>query len=377
MKWLTASHHLNETDNKQKKTTEDGNHATTPDASTTDHLISKPEEKNNPETIKTPSPQPKKTAQTAQIKNHQPSGHSKDTYTINLTKSIKTKKIIQYFTKNKTLKTLILLIFINTLAYLSYTGHISHIWSQVIGEHINKVNQAYLSEARIYTADLLKMLSESKMVLSLLQSSQGGISFFVDVQIQLGETLSTLSDAVEYAWKISLSALSAIEFLSLALDISHYSMAPVLTLLFILLSIYIITRQQFIRLNAILYKLVASVAFIVLLSHFLIPAAVFTSAIISQDIFSKHRNEIYRGFSSLHSNLPKHNSDSGLKNQVKSGIRYYKDNQKHMHKHTHRLTSLSSKHMIINLVEYILLPLLILYLLSRLRFFLPNTLFLK
>lgn len=371
MKWLTASHHLNEANDTQKSPIEDDNSTITSDTSTHNHSNLKPEVTKKSEQKDSTSSH---LSESALTENNQPLKSTEETLTKKPIRAPKTPKI---FTINKITKTPFLLIFINILTYFSYTGHISHAWSQAVGQHINKVNQAYLSEAREYTTDLLEILSESKMVLSLLQSSQGGISFFVDVQIQLGETLSTLSDAVGYAWKISLSALSAIEFLSLVLDIGHYSMAPVLTLLFILLSIYIITRQQLIQLNAILYKLVASVAFIVLLSHFLIPTAVFTSAIISQDIFSKHRNEIYRGFSSLHSNLPKHNSDSGLKDQVKSGIRYYKDNQKHIHKHTHRLIGLSSKHMITNLVEYILLPLLILYLLSRLRFFLPNVLFLK
>lgn len=255
---------------------------------------------------------------------------------------------------------------INVLGYLAYNGTLSRLLRSLDGHHVDTVNQHYLSDARQYVSDLLDVLTSSKMVLSVLQSSQGGIDFFVDVQIQLGQSLSALTDTVNYAWKLSLAALSSIELLSLSLETSHYSMTPALTLFFILLGIFIAVRNRFPKTGGIFSRLASSVAFLVLLTHFLIPWSVYATAVISHDVLSEHRSGVYQGFSDFQSRLPQHDTSAGLKDQVRGSISHFKDHQGGLHKRTSGLTHLAAHHTILCLTEYLLFPLLFLYALSKL-----------
>ncbi|OUR97584.1 hypothetical protein A9Q81_12990 [Gammaproteobacteria bacterium 42_54_T18] len=262
---------------------------------------------------------------------------------------------------------LFILAAINVLVYLSHIGTITE-WLRRItgGNHIDRVNLIYLTSAKQYSSDLLGLLTESKMIISVLQSSQGGISFILDVQVQIGQILTSLYDAINFTWKLTLGSLSSIELLSLILDVSHFSMTIVITIFFVLLGFSIAFRTHNLRVSQSFRKLSVTLGLIVLATHFLIPYSIYGTATLSKYIFSNHKYEVYRGFSNLHTQLPRHDQDSDLKAQVKSTITHFKNNQSHVKKHSNNLSNLSAKHLTLTFVEYLLMPLIIFYLLMML-----------
>lgn len=259
---------------------------------------------------------------------------------------------------------LVALAVINLCVYLAYTGVFSNAIHWLVGEHINTVNQAYLHTATAKTTELLEVLSESKVILALLQSSQGGIDFIVDVQVQLGQSLIVIFDIVNNAWMISFTALSSVEALKLLLDLSQFSMTPILTLFFISYGFYIGLRSRLPAISYVLLKLSKAMLFVVVLVHFILPLSVYSVAAAGHHFFSEPKKLIHESFAKIHSQLPSNDTKNGLKNQVRGGITHFKNHQNKLHKHTSKLSHLTAKHVIYVISEYIFLPILFIYALS-------------
>lgn len=253
---------------------------------------------------------------------------------------------------------------VNLLAYLAYTGVLSRLVQWVGGAHVDGVNRAYLDAASHHASELLELLSASKGILAVLKSSEGGISFIVDVQIQLGQSLIVMYDAIDRAWLFSVAALSSIEVLRLLLDLSHYTMAPVLTLFFCLFGIDLALRRRIPMVAEVIAKLAKFTLFTVIVVHVVVPLSLYGAAALGQGFFAAHKAEIHRGFSALHAGLPKHDYQVGLKAQVKGSVQQFKERQGALHQTTPSLNGLTARHMVFVVVEFVVIPLLILLALS-------------
>ncbi len=250
---------------------------------------------------------------------------------------------------------LALLAIINIVVYLAHTGVLSNSSLWLYGEHIDAINRAYLHTASADVGALVGILSASKMVLSVLQSSQGGISFIIDIQIQLGQLLSPLIDTINYAWKFSIASLSAIELLKFILDTNKLSMVPALSLLFILLGIRISLHTHFSRIATLLTQAVRAMVFVVVLSHVLIPLSLYATASLGTILLGPYKTQVNQGFSDFHRQLPQHNAQAGLKDQVKSKMVHFQQHDT-LHQHSSHLIGLTVKHLVVSLIEYLISP---------------------
>lgn len=280
----------------------------------------------------------------------------------------------QYLSQSHSIRTIAILAVVNAGIYLAYQGLLSQ-WLRwfVASRAVDKANLEYINNAQHYTTELLAVTSESKMLLSVLQSSQGGVDFFIDVEIQLGKILTPLVDLVDYAWDLALAALASIEILRFLLQIGELSMTPLLTAFLMLIGLTYVTRSYFVRISSLFCSTAKIVGIAVLLTHFLIPWSIYSTAQLSDHVLAPHKTAIYQGYSDLHSDLPQHSDTQGLKQQVKGGILHFKHQQKKLHKHTSVLTSLTAKHLVISLLEYLMLPLVFLALFAlTLRYWIKN-----
>ncbi|MBB65119.1 MAG: hypothetical protein CMO81_08650 [Waddliaceae bacterium] len=70
-----------------------------------------------------------------------------------------------------------------------------------------KYNQEYLDEATDETFATFLVLSSMKSILALMRSSSTGISFIVDINVQVGQLLTSAQTVVDYGWAASMLAL--------------------------------------------------------------------------------------------------------------------------------------------------------------------------
>lgn len=244
------------------------------------------------------------------------------------------------------------------LAYLAYTGTFSRVSDGLGGHHVDSVNRGYIQMAGESATALVDVLSASKVVLALLTSSKGGISFFIDIQVQLGQALSAVYEMANYAWLFAMASLAATKMLALLLDLGRLSMAPVLTLFFCCLGLWLGLRSWLPRVSGALWEAARLLLFATLLVHLVVPLAVYGVAAAGHHYFQGQKKDVQEGFSALRASLPKHDPEAGLHSQVESSVRHFKDKQGALNNTTSTLSDLTVRHIVLVLGEFLLAPLL-------------------
>ena len=259
-----------------------------------------------------------------------------------------------------------ILIAVMALMAIAWHGGFNAILDVLIKGHIDEVNRGYLAASLVESDSLLEIISGMKVLLALLQSSSGGISFFIDVQIRLGETMNVLVELINQAWQFSVASVAANHTMTMLLDLSHLATAPTLTLFFALVGLSVATHHRAINLSTAIGRIAQTMLFVVLFVHLAIPLAIYGTASASHYLFQEHRSAIKQEFKQHYEKMPKHNVSDGLHSQVKETIDQFKQHQKGADKQSETLSSLTIKHMVVVVIEGLVLPLLLLYGLSML-----------
>ncbi|UGQ45897.1 hypothetical protein [Massilia endophytica] len=250
------------------------------------------------------------------------------------------------------------------LAFMAFKGVFTSILDGAVGSHIEQVNRQYLQAADRSTTQLLEVLSAAKVALAILTSSKGGISFFIDIEVQLGQSLSAIYETVNYAWMFTLASLAATKILDLLLDVSRISMAPVLMLFFCCTGLWYGLRSRFPAAASAFSGAAGSLLFAVVLVHGLVPLSIYGTAVASQHVFQPRKNEVYQRFASVQALLPQPDAPSNLNSQVKKSITYYQ--QSSLPRSAGLLSDVTARHIVGAVAEYVLVPLGLLYALSAL-----------
>ncbi len=258
------------------------------------------------------------------------------------------------------------LVAILVLFHLSLSGQINQLLAHLFHNSIYTFNSLYLETASKESIKTLEVVAAIKSVLAILQSLSGGVSFIVDVEIQLGESLSVLNNITDKAWAISLSSVGAAEALSLLHHSVYFTMKPLLVTLFLLLGLSIGLKRMFPTLVLRIERLITLGIFLVAFTHIIVPISIYGTAKVSQHYLQPQKQILHSEFSKLSHNLPHHNDRSKLKDQVSELRKHFKKGLKQHTNKTGDYSLLAVKHIIYNVTEFILIPIFILILLSKL-----------
>lgn len=261
---------------------------------------------------------------------------------------------------------IIKLLAILILFHLSLNGHINQFLTYIFHDNIHAFNTKYLNQASSDSIRTLEVVAGIKSILALLQSLSGGFSFIVDVEVQLGQSLTVLSNITDKAWAISLSAVGATETLSMLHSSIYFAMKPLLVALFFLLGLSIGLKKLLPAFSLKLEKFITLGLFLVVFSHIAVPISIYTTAKISQHYLKPQKDIIHQKLAEFSQKLPQHPHHSELKKQVRELRKHFKKGLHHHTKKTGDYSLLAVKHILYSAVEFILLPILILYALSKL-----------
>ncbi|MEJ2741176.1 MAG: hypothetical protein P8176_01455 [Gammaproteobacteria bacterium] len=249
---------------------------------------------------------------------------------------------------------------INVCVFLAYQGFFDHIAHSLGSRHIDRINQHYLTQASHDADALIELLSTSKMVLAILQSSSGGIDFIVDVEVKIGQALHVLYDTVDRAWQCAFIVMAAVELLKLLLQLAPLITAPVWTLLFIFLGMTVALRPALPGVSKRLQKLAQSTLLIAMAIHLFLPASVAGAAMLNKHFFATQRTHVYQQFHDVTAKLPRYDTQTKIKDNIKTSVTQVHDQSTTLHQHSLSLARLTTQHAIFSLLEYLLSPLLIL-----------------
>jgi len=253
-------------------------------------------------------------------------------------------------------KLFIKLSFILIFYYLSLSGSLTSLFSYTLHDHVYQYNQEYIATASHDSLRTLEVVASIKSILTLLQSLSGGVSFIVDIDVQLGESLSVISDITEQAWKVSLTSVGAAKALSLIQDTVYTSMQPLLIVLFLLFGLSVISASLLPKFSQRLERFLKTALFLVLFTHLIVPLSIYATAKISDVTIQNQKQSVHQHYSEYNSSLPQHSDHGDLKSQVAAIKEHFQNN---LVKHTSNIASyslISVKHLLYTGIEFIILP---------------------
>ncbi|MCG8334728.1 MAG: hypothetical protein MJE63_09435 [Proteobacteria bacterium] len=266
----------------------------------------------------------------------------------------------------------LVLLGLTALVYLSHHGILTWILDTAFNQHILAVGHSYLDTAQTDALETLTVINVIKTGLAVIQSSSGGISFFIDVQVQLGELFNVFSEVINRAWQVSWLALAAIETMKLLLDFSRFTLTPLLTISFIFLGFgyglsLFPTPKTGIGIKQLYrgcYYLSKWGFFLLIMIHLIIPVSIFVVSSGSSLLFPEKKQEIHREFVALKALMEDHQKESSLHSQVRGTISAFKTNKTSVHQQSGTLSALVVKHAVYSLAEHLVLPLLLMIIFS-------------
>ena len=244
---------------------------------------------------------------------------------------------------------------------LTIFGVTDKVISSVGHGYIHQQAVDYLEQAETASKETFVLLSVAKAGTGILESSQGGISFFIDVQVQLGKAFESLKSLIDHAWEISLFGLSLLLVGRLLLEYTQVLLYPLLILLtscWLLYAVLMSVDSQFSHFSKRLLRSVFVGTFMII---FALPLSIYATSIGSQGLTAELKGEINAGLSE-HNSLytPSKTNSDDLKESAKSVITQYKSKRKDIHGHVEKMHTYVYQHIAVLLLELVVLPLILL-----------------
>lgn len=190
------------------------------------------------------------------------------------------------------------------------------------------VNETYIEHSADESRDILVVLAALNGGLEVLQSSSIGISFFVDVDITLGNTLSSLNDLVISARNTSMKSIAMLYTTKLILKVCqkiYYSFlmsAVIFCLIFMGCRVYM---SEHTGIGKIFAKLSKRLFSLFLLSYLLIPLSIHGAGYISKNISTLFRAELHGNYSNIHKHIVGDQQENSLKKRAENAIHKFEN----------------------------------------------------
>jgi hypothetical protein len=225
-------------------------------------------------------------------------------------------------------------------------------------------NFTFLNESRTEGLETFTLLTGIKTGIALIESSNAGISFIVDVQIQVGKIATALSEMVNYAWAGAFISLGVITSIEILLKLFDNLASPFLYLLLFTGIFHLIFSFFSLKLKNYSYRFLKLAVFFFALSFFIFPVSIYfgaeTSKLITKPISKNAKVNLEE-----HSNFFKMKEEGeGLKEKSQNGISHFLEVSKNLDEKHESLTKNLIDHLVLFLFDLLIFPLFFLYFLS-------------
>ncbi len=227
-----------------------------------------------------------------------------------------------------------------------------------------ETNERYLEEAGEEALALFSLLSALKSGLAVIESSSTGISFLVEVELQVGSFLSSLSETIDYGWRGSLVGLAAIETMRLLLVCNETLLPFAIQLFLVLLLLHQSIRLFVSAAPSFLRKGVWLSALFTLVTLLLLPLALLFAQGTSKAITQPLHKEVHKQLQERHAHLLFHKKEGTMESVAKAGANSYKKATTDQEEKQRHLTQQITRHLTALLFDALLFPCTFLYLAS-------------
>ena len=238
---------------------------------------------------------------------------------------------------------------------------------------LEKSNQDYLKSLETQVLDDLLILTELTVTLDVIESSQIGVSLFASFDVTVGQVMADLNQLIKKAIEVNMLSVSGVELIRILLTVSEtvspllFQAAVGLCMFYLFLKLFgpITDVPRIVLARSRLYAKEVLLLFVIF--HLLLPYSVHFSSLLSHEINQQIRNEHAQKLSNLHEQMlpdtvvKKPNHGKQLKHRASSSIDHLKRVPNRIIKQkNHSMMSYLQHIMVVNLLDLILMPLIIL-----------------
>jgi len=220
-----------------------------------------------------------------------------------------------------------------TAISFNYIGALDYAIDFLGRGYVAKVNDAYLHHTKVQLSDSMLILGAVDAGLGVLSSSIAGISFIVDVQVQVGSFFSTLQNHISQALDISLVASASILLIERLLGVAVKSAGVLITASIVSSALFFILDGVWIRVASFFRQLASVFILFTLLAHVGMPLAVFATATATKAITAPMQEQAHAHFSGVHEQYSVQHDDD-IHAHVKEVINKYKTASVDQHQKT-------------------------------------------
>jgi hypothetical protein len=222
---------------------------------------------------------------------------------------------------------------------------------------------AYLEESETASKDTFILLSIAKSGIAIIESSQAGISFFVDAQVQLGKAFETLKHLIDNAWKLSLGGLSLQFVTKILLRESNQIVQPLMVVFSVLWLFHAVLKHCGSSHSVVSDRVLRALGVGLFVIVFAFPLAIYGTSVFSKQVTAEVSQQVRKGLQE-HNNLFAHEIDSeNLKNSTKNALELFRSKIKEIRQHVELMHTYVYQYTATLFLEIIAMPLLLLWIL--------------
>lgn len=224
-------------------------------------------------------------------------------------------------------------------------------------QKLHELNEAFLDEAGHEAFETFMLLSILKAGLAVMSSSSAGISFIVDMDVQVGQLISSSKEIVDTGWLVSIAGIAVIKGIRMVLDILDTYAAFFLQGAVFFLMLYALISLFWETVSTWLVACIRAALIFTLFFSFGIPWAVGGMALVSKVIIHPRGQEVRKELHERHGHL-KVDHDRNLKQQAHKSLKKYQDKAESLetaHKH---LAEQIIDHIVLVLFDAVIFPFL-------------------
>lgn len=158
-------------------------------------------------------------------------------------------------------------------------------------DQLININDQYLAERERQDRDNILMLAGINTFLAVLQSSEVGISLFVDVQVTICHSISVLKELTDRAFESTLISMTSIVGLRWILKLADY-LAPAIFIIWLMgLSVYLLASWLGLAQGKVGKRALGLSFVLFLMLHIMLPYSVYLSSLLSHPVLSAPEQE--------------------------------------------------------------------------------------
>ena len=233
-------------------------------------------------------------------------------------------------------------------------------------DSLDKSNHAYLQQVERSAREDALLLAELSSVLSIVQSSDIGISFIAEMQVTLGEALAPLNRTVEQLAEVSMLTAIGAYTAQLVLKVNQHLTFPLYILA--LVSVIACLLAAALRPNSgwlieKLKRIAGLLSLSLVILYLVIPYGIHVTAMVDHAVVKELRWEASQNLQGVHHEITKQQGKKGdLKESAKQTIHTLSKMKKGMETRVELMVTTLVSKVAIMLLQGLFLPLLFVYL---------------